>query len=295
MIRDSRTSGCRCHILLGIGLLYATCDRTRAWLRLRRALSLREAGPPPSETPLWYAAHAAGLDVSSLCVVTGLPAPAFTAACFRPRIFLSARLPEVLDAEQLGAVIAHEAAHVRARDPLRLSVLRFLANTLFYVPALRRLVDDLADEAEVAADDAATRGSSRQRLVLASAILALAEQRAGYAFSFPVAAVGFQRVLLDRRVRRLAGEDAPVGTRVTRRSLCGAGAILISVWVSGLAMARPLAAASSTSGASSVMASMPDMATSEHCRHRGAWALSHLFCLGVHSQADAAHCPHTGR
>lgn len=285
------------HLLLAIGLAYAAWDRARAWSRLRHALgSLRNAGPPPHESPLWRAAQSVGLDGESLRVVNGLSAPAFTAGWIRPRIFISSRLTDVLNIDQLGAVIAHEAAHVRARDPLRLSGLRFLANTLFYMPALRRLVDDLADEAEVAADDAATRGSSSQRLVLASAILALAEQGVGFGQALPVGAVGFQRVdLLDRRIRRLAGEDAPLGTRVTGRSLSGAAAILVAVWISGVAMARPLGAASNGSAAMTTMSSLPERVDLEHCQHHRAWAISHLFCLGLHSHGDAAHCPHTGR
>jgi hypothetical protein len=178
-------------------------------------------------------------------------------------------------------------------------VLRFLACTLFYIPALRRLADDLTDEAEIDADDAAvSRGAP---LALASAILVLAQwadehrvargivpfprgAAAGFTFFAP-----FQRVdLLERRVRRLAGEEADVGTHVTRRSLAAAGAVLVAVWVSGLMMAHPLPAATVNEGrAHSHVAS--------HCRHLNESALSHLFCLGWRSRPLTAPCPHTGR
>ena len=110
------------------------------------------------------------------------------------------------DAE-LNAVLAHEQAHVVRRDPLRLAALRFLACTLFWLPALRRLADDVTDEAEIAADDIA---AGDQPLVLASAILRVAswrDLRAG-----PLGAIGATgftcRDLLERRIRRLAGEPA---------------------------------------------------------------------------------------
>ena len=206
----------------------------------------------------------------------------------------------MLDPAQLEAVLAHEAAHVTRRDPLRLSLLRFLACMLFYIPALRRLADDLADEAEIDADDAAVARS--EPLVLASAMLALASWAvprgvsgavpsllAGSAVAFQPFAP-FQRVdLLERRVRRLAGEPTTVGTHVTRRSLGGAGATLVAVWVSGLMMAHPLRA-------DGPAATLPqDHASMSHCRHRGAFALSHLFCLGLHSHPSGTPCPHTGQ
>ena len=184
-------------------------------------------------------------------------------------------------------------------DPLRLSLLRFLACTVFYIPALRRLADDLTDEAEIDADDAAvSRGAP---LALASAILVLAQWATDRRFTtgivpFPTGAAAgfqffepFQRVdLLNRRVRRLAGEDAEVGTHVTRRSLGAAGAVLVAVWVSGLVVAHPLPAAT----ANDVSAHSH---VAPHCRHPGESALSHLFCLGWQSRPSGAPCPHTGR
>jgi hypothetical protein len=232
-------------------------------------------------------------------VVEGLPNPAFTAGFWRPHIYVAASLSDVLDAAQLDAVLAHERAHVTRRDPLRLSLLRFLACTLFYIPALRRLADDLTDQAEIDADDAAVaRGAP---LALASAILVLAQWASARRFArgivpFPTGAAAgfslfepFRRVdLLERRVRRLAGEEAVVGTHVTRRSLWAAGAVLIAVWLSGLMMAHPLPAATpSDVGAHAHVA--------PHCRHPGESALSHLFCLGWGSRAAGAPCPHTGR
>jgi hypothetical protein len=232
-----------------------------------------------------------------ISVVEGLPNPAFTAGLWRPRIFVAQELQDVLDDAQLQAVLAHEAAHVIRRDPLRLSLLRFLACTLFYIPALRRLADDLADEAEIDADDAAA--ASGTALVLASAILRLAEWGTRLSGSsvarhpIPFATfVGFQPFhpfqradLLKRRILRLAGEPTTAGTHVTRRSLGAAAAVLIAVWVSGVMMAHPLPAET-----------LPHMhATSPHCQHPGGLAITHIFCLGFHAHPSGAPCPHAGR
>ena len=285
------------HVLLWCGLIYATGDRLRAWYALRRTVRALEFIPVAEGDTLGTAARRAGLSADRIRAVEGLPNPAFTAGFWRPTVYVAASLPAMLDGPQLDAVLAHEAAHVARRDPLRHSVMRFLACTLFYVPALRRLAEDLSDEAEVEADDAAVaRGDA---LVLASAILALAEWTVpmgsrglltGSAVAFQPLASSGRDALLERRIRRLAGEPASAGTHVTRRSLGAAGVTLIAVWTSGLTMAHPLPAE-----ASSVVASHAHGHATSHCRHHGASALSHLFCLGLHSHHGGEPCPHTGR
>lgn len=281
------------HVMLVTGFLYAAWDRWRAGTNLRSTLALVRTSIPSSGDPIGVAATRSGIPLERVRVVDGLPNPAFTAGFWRPRIFVAAELTSVLEQAQLDAVLAHEAAHARRRDPLRLSALRFLASTLFYLPALRRMADDLADEAEIDADDAAAaRGSP---LVLASAILALAHWGARvHGAANPLAPspiggmVGFQpffplgRVdLLERRIHRLAGEPAAVGTHVTRRSLGAAGGVLLAVWISGVTMAHPLPDASKP-------------LSETHCRHVGALALSHVFCLGFGTRDAGAPCPHTG-
>ena len=286
------------HILLWAGLAYALWDRFRAWSGLARTIRALEVRIPSADELIGVAAARVGLGSARVRIVEGLPNPAFTAGFWRPHVYVAASLPDVLDAPQLEAVLAHEQAHVTRLDPLRLSLLRFLACTVFYIPALRRLADDLTDEAEIDADDAAV--SHGAPLALASAILVLAQWATDRRFTtgivpFPTGAAAgfhffepFQRVdLLNRRVRRLAGEETEVGTHVTRRSLGAAGAVLVAVWVSGLVVAHPLPATT----ANDVSAHSP---VAPHCRHPGESALSHLFCLGWQSRPSGAPCP-TGR
>ena len=265
------------HVLLLTGVAYAVWDRARAWRRARCSLAVLEARVPAPAGVFWRAARSAGIDPSRLRIVHGLPAPAFTTGWVRPRIYVAHELAEYLSEQELAAVLAHETAHVRHHDPLKRSLLRGLSLVLWWIPALRRLADDVADEAEIRADDAAARDDP---LVLASAILSLAAWRGDSASS--AAAVGFQRVdLLDRRIRRLAGEAAPVGTHLTRRSLAGAAAVLAMVWLSGIMMAHPLPSAT------------PSHPMADHCEHHHELAILHLFCAGFGSP-DAGPCPHAG-
>ena len=261
------------HIALAAGLGYACWDRLRAWKRQVDVLSPLDVTLPRTGEPLFRLAVAAGLNPARLSIVDGLPNPVFTAGLVSPRVFVASDLLLRLHERELEAVLAHEAEHLRRRDPLRVAVFRFLALTLFWIPALRRLSDDMADEVEILADDAATRG---EPLVLASAILGVAAWRQQVVSG----TVGFHNKpdLLDRRIRRLAGEDTPVRSHLTNWSIAGAALALALVVSSGTLAAAPLASA----------------AGAHHCRHRGETALAHLFCAGLHgATGGATHCPHT--
>ena len=260
------------HIVLGAGLLYAVWDRLRAWRHLNRALAPLDTSAPTPQSPIGRAAIAGGISVTRVHVVSGLPNPAFTVGLLAPRIYVAAELPYRLNPEQLLAVMRHEAAHVARRDPLRLSLFRALACTLFWMPALARLVEDLRDDSEIRADDLAAQGGPA--VLLASALVTLASWPAAVS---PRAAIGFcHPSLLDRRVRRLVGEDVQVGTHVTRRSLSLAAMALGVAWVTGLLMVHPLPAGDMVAQADA------------HCEHEAESPLAHLFCRGSHE----GDCPH---
>lgn len=276
------------HLLLLTGFAYALYGRIRSALRLRHVLQLLHGHVPDESDAFGVAARRAGLSCARVRILRGMPVPAFTAGWFRPIVYLDSALQRRMPVDELAAVLAHEAAHVVRRDPLRLSLLRFLAQLLFWVPALRRIADDAADEMEVRADDfaaaAATKfagegNAQRGSLVLASAILSLANAQTHYGLGAlnarAIGAIGFHRQdLLERRIRRLAGEEVAFGTHLTRRSVMGATAALAAVWISGLMMAHPLPPANSAV---------------EHCEHHHAFVLMHLFCRGEIANKPCAH------
>ena len=152
------------HGLLVVGLSYAVWDRGRAWLVVRRLLRTVDAVHPTPGDAFWAAAVAAGVPPLSLRVVDGLPNPAFTAGWVGPHIYVASELPATLSDAELSAVLAHEHAHVRRRDPARLSVLRFVGCALFWLPALRRLAADAADAAEIAAETIIITSTASARL-----------------------------------------------------------------------------------------------------------------------------------
>ena len=156
---------------------------------------------------------------------------AFAAGLRRPRVFLAASLVEGLPGSQLAAVIEHERAHARRRDPLARLAARVLS--FAHLPGLRRtLLRELAIASEQACDAEAGRRVG-DRLAVAEAILAVerilsssAPARAGIA--------GFEGHSVAERVRALLAAEPPA---LRRRALRIAAALALAA---GLALADPL-------------------------------------------------------
>jgi Zn-dependent protease with chaperone function len=152
-------------LVLGLGsgafavLLLAARSAMRQLRASRRVLAdLRLLGPTPAcpaETVLFA-------DRQPLVFCAGL---------LRPRVYVSDGTLVALARDELDAVLAHEAHHVRYRDPLRIFFARVLSDALFFLPVLRRLSERYAMLAELAADAAAVRRANDPG-PLASALLA---------------------------------------------------------------------------------------------------------------------------
>lgn len=96
----------------------------------------------------------------------------FTAGLFRPRIYIAAAVRERLRHQELTAVLAHEHAHVKRRDPLRNALLRATAQAFFFLPIFRALEQRYRVEQEVSADAEALHACGGAH-ALASALYAL--------------------------------------------------------------------------------------------------------------------------
>jgi Zn-dependent protease with chaperone function len=108
------------------------------------------------------------------------PCPqAFCAGYLWPRVYVSQTAVDLLSAEELEAVLAHEHHHRRLRDPLRFAVGLILSQGLFLVPALQPLFRRYAELAELDADRAAVQARAGGRAALASALLTFEASGAG--------------------------------------------------------------------------------------------------------------------
>lgn len=97
-------------------------------------------------------------DDRCFCCCTGL---------VRPIVLISTGMRDLLDDEELTAVLAHEAAHVRHRDPARALAVRCATNAFFYFPLVRHLAKRALVAWELGADSAAVNAAGRPALVRA--------------------------------------------------------------------------------------------------------------------------------
>lgn len=149
------------------------------------------------------------------------------AFCFglaRPRIHLTTGAVELLSEPEREAVLAHEAHHVRCRDPLRLLLMRSLADGLFVLPALRRLSMRYASLIELAADEAAERSTPQGAKALSSALLALGTRP-------DAAVVGISPERVDRLLGGGSRWELPL------LLIGGAALTLLIVWLATMRLA----------------------------------------------------------
>jgi Zn-dependent protease with chaperone function len=166
---------------------------------------------------------AAGAD--DLIVV---PHPVPAAYCVpgrRGRVVMTDSAVQVLAADQVDAVVAHERAHLSGRHAFFLGAAAVLERAFGgLVPVFARSHREIADLVEMIADDAAVRACPRLRV--AEALLTLARGRA------PLAALAANGSDLPRRIRRLTVPQRPLGLASTLAMLAALT----------LALATPLAA-----------------------------------------------------
>jgi Zn-dependent protease with chaperone function len=148
---------CGATVLAGLATLVSRYVRTR--LALRRLGSFE-----PSPPVLLRLGAELGIDVRlcrdgrCFCCCAGL---------FSPRVIISQGMFELLDEPQLTAVLAHEAAHVRHRDPARALAVQCAANALFYLPVARFLSKKALVASELGADSMAATIAGQPALIRA--------------------------------------------------------------------------------------------------------------------------------
>ena len=177
----------------GLGLLSLLVSIYRTRRRIGR--DLRTVRPVPAS--LRRRMRKAGL--SRTVLVESAEPRAFTFGYLRPTVAITTALIECLGEEELEAVLHHEAAHVRRRDPLRALVVGSLARAFVFAPLLGELARrfQAAKEMDADADVIAVMGSRR---ALVSALLQVEE-------SPQVGAVAPFAGMLEARLASLEGEQ----------------------------------------------------------------------------------------
>lgn len=156
-----------------------------------------------------------------------------------PTIVITTGTLARLQPDELEAVLAHEREHLTARHHLAVGAAAALAHAFPRVPLLREAAAAIPALAEMAADDAAARGSGATRVAAALAHLAGAVTPSA---ALGVTGAGGGNAL--GRVKRLLRPAAPLGRAATAAALTTAGLLLLAPALVALA---PAAAAGTMS------------------------------------------------
>lgn len=166
--------------------------------RISRYLSLARLSAPPRLLTI-----ADSLDLGHRCVLIDDAAPyAFCHGFIAPRVYVTSGLFEVLDNRELRAVLAHERAHLRSHDPLRISIGRTLSRLFLFAPLHEEVYRAYRLRRELLADRAAVQATDLRDL--ASALLKTLQTGGLAPRSEATAAFGHLR----ERIEALTGETS---------------------------------------------------------------------------------------
>jgi Zn-dependent protease with chaperone function len=185
-------------VLLVAALAVASWIVRAAWLAVGAAREV--AGLPRRPSPQALVAAARRSGVGEVVCLHSPVASAFCAGLLWPRVFVTSGMVASLTAEELDAVLVHEAEHARRRDPLRRLVGRAAADVLFWLPLVGWWSRRRLEDAELAADRAAINRVGRSPLARAL--------RATAASAAPVVGARFDGAG-PARVSQLLGDQPP--------------------------------------------------------------------------------------
>ena len=157
----------------------------------------------------WLRACARALR-SLLAAGAGTRSPLVTVGLLRPRVVCAVQLRDVLDSRALDAAMAHEAAHVRHRDPLRVWLAQLATDLQWPNRDAQRRLRAWLSALELARDEEARRSGTPGE-DLAAAVLAVTRLVSGRPPGAPAAAACLTGAELDlaTRIRRLLAPLRP--------------------------------------------------------------------------------------
>lgn len=129
----------------------------------------------------------------------------FCFGLWKPKICVSSGLVKILRKDELAAVLLHEHQHMISREPMKLFVIKYFQNILFFLPGIKTLIKKYFTFSEMAADELATN-NFKDRSKLSRAILKISEREEGQLLRAGLSLSFFSSVISER-VNRLSDDS----------------------------------------------------------------------------------------
>jgi hypothetical protein len=156
---------------------------------------------------------------SSVLAARVSSAPVATVGLVACRVLVADAYRQAASAEVLSAALAHEAAHAKAHDPLRIWLAQFATDLQWPIPAARRRLRDWLFALELLRDDEALAAGTSPTTLAESILLAA---RLHGRCATPAAGICGEDGDIALRIRRLLADDVVVHeSRETRASYTG--------------------------------------------------------------------------
>ncbi|WP_282940872.1 M56 family metallopeptidase [Paenibacillus sp. RC67] len=147
----------------------------------------------------------ASVEEQKIIVIENAAPLAFAMGFIKPRIVLSTGLMDLLDSDELEAVVHHEMFHRKHGDPLKTFLMSLLASVMWYIPILKSFHHNYKIVREVLADSYSIEKSGSS-IPLGSALLKLLKGKAPA--PMPISHVSFSDTSINMRIRQLLEPQA---------------------------------------------------------------------------------------
>jgi Zn-dependent protease with chaperone function len=147
---------------------------------------------------------------------------AFTMGFRRPCIVLSSGLIEMLEEQELEAVIEHETFHQNSYDPLKIFILKLISQAIWFIPVTKWSYLNYTIISEILADEYAIQKTGSE-IGLGGALLKLIQN--GFSGNTTPTLAHFAEVSVNYRLQQLVDPQKTIPVRLKTTS------IVISVYV----------------------------------------------------------------
>jgi beta-lactamase regulating signal transducer with metallopeptidase domain len=170
-----------------------------------------------------------GITTSQVILYKSYKPSVFCAGFCKPKIYISSKLINQLNKNELTAVLVHEVQHLRSYDPLRTFFLSIFDKLFFFVPLVKELSKRIRLNQETIADNFAVNFVGKQ------AYLKTIVKVDKINFSQPILeSTGFEN-LLNKRVKHLLGKSAKLNKkRFVLNFLANSTIFLVLIFISSL-------------------------------------------------------------
>jgi beta-lactamase regulating signal transducer with metallopeptidase domain len=196
-----------------MGCAYLTWRWIRGWLGLRRIVKNAQVVSNPQVMDV-VRKTAALLHLSRLPVIRSSDEDIspFTVGIWHTSVVLPGILVQEVPSNQLQAVLTHEFAHLKRRDPLIGWILTICETLYYFYPFFRMAKRKLMQERETACDEYVLAESRTKPKIYAMALIEAAEKYRGRSLKMiPIAIAAESFTHLKKRLEYLVTDFKPVG------------------------------------------------------------------------------------